>query len=469
MNSLPQAEIIKESQRWVIENKGLKIVKGEYCSPRVSSELPDCSMPMTFDHLSFCSLGCVYCFAYFFKSNNPTIKDIGLKSVNTKKLISAIQGKPKSKRDELFYKHFYSKKFLFHWGGLADPFCNFEKNNWKGYDLIEFLGSYNYPTLFSFKGDAIFHKKYIELFERHRQQKNFAFQVSIITRDDDLAKQIEIGVPTPSKRIGAINMLSDMGYWTILRLRPFIIGISDLHLDKLLDDSLKAGIRGVSLEFFALDARSNLGMKTRYEHIAKIIGVNNLQKYFARLSPHERGGYMRLNRLVKETHVKKIYKFCIDNDLVFACSDPDFKELNTSGSCCGMPDNYPDNRLLENWTRSQLTYHFKECRKQYHKTGNRILLEFNDVYGNESYLDDKKLSNDHVSVIGQCSADRTNLTLRYILQEKWNNLRSPANPRNYLHGKLMPCGLDDAGNLKYIYTPSEYEQRWKDEGVDLTK
>ena len=407
------------------------------------------------------------CFAYFFKSNNPAIKNLSLRPVDINRMIHAINGDCKDKHSKLMFDHFYSKKFLLHWGGMADPFCNFEKTNKRGLPLMEELGKLNYPTLFSFKGPTIFEKEYISLFEKYSDQRNFAFQCSIITFNQELSRKIEIGVPSPKKRIAALKMLSDMGYWTILRLRPFIIGVSDDGLDELLENCLEAGIRGISTEFFAMDCRSNQGMKERYAAIAKVIGVDDLHKYYAKLSPSERGGYMRLNRLVKERHVRKMYEFCIKHNLVFACSDPDYKELNMSGSCCGMPDNSPDNRGLENWTRSQLTYHLKEARKLYHKTGEKKELLFGEVYGKESYLDDKAFANDHVGVVGHCVGERSQLTHRIIVQKQWNNLRSPANPRNYFHGKVLPNGLDAQGNLKFIYSPSEYEERWKNEGVDL--
>lgn len=469
------AEIFKGAYKWVRQNKGLiwKKEHGYYSSPRVSSEIMDCSMPMTFDHYSFCQMGCQYCFAYFFKSNNPAITEPGkLRAVNTERMIAALRGKPQHKDGRMFHKHFYSRKFLLHWGGLADPFCGFEKRNRIGLPLLEALGELNYPTLFSFKGDAIFEDDYMNLFERYSKQRNFAFQVSIITGNDELARKIEVGVPSPSKRIDAIAMLHDMGYWTILRLRPFIIGITDPDLDELLERSLQAGIDGVSVEFFALDARANVGMKTRYDWLGKFIGVDDLMHYFSELSPSERGGYMRLNRHVKEPYIKKIYKFCVENDLVFGCSDPDFKELNTSGSCCAMPDNYEPNPLLENWTRSQMTYHVKEARRLYHTTGQLKELLFDEVFDSteDTYLDELELANDHVTVIGRDCATRKALTQKLILQEQWNNLRSPANPRNYFHGKVMPINrLDSSGNLIFRYAPSGYEERWKREGIDLTK
>lgn len=472
-----EKQLIKDGQKWVNENRGLKCSNEHYSSPRISSEIGDCSMPLTFDHYNWCSLQCQYCFAYFFKSNNPAITKLTLKAVDEKALINTISGKAKSKREKEMYEVFYKKKFLLHWGGLADPFCNFEKANRVGYTLMSALGEMNYPTLFSFKGATIFEEDYLALFQKYSAQKNFAFQASIITADEKLAKKAEIGVPSPTRRLEALKTLSDMGYWTILRLRPFIIGVSDSHLDELLGRALEAGIKGVSMEFFAMDARVSEGMRLRYEWLAGIIGVqggaDGLMDYFKKLSPSERGGYRRLNRLVKEVYVRKVYEFCLKNDLVFGCSDPDFKELNMSGSCCAMPDNHPGNRLLENWSRHQLTYALKEARLNYHRNGVKQKVTFAGVYGGPEvlaagYLDSKGLSQDHVAVVGQCNAVRQNLTHRIILQRQWNNLRSPANPRNYLHGKLMPTGIDSEGNLEYIYSPMEYERRWIKEGVDLS-
>lgn len=464
-------EIVKEAKRWVQANKGYTCDSKGYSAPRISSEIMDCSMPMTFDHFSFCSYGCLYCFAYFFKSNNPLHinQELKLKSINAEHIIAALRGNPTNKAQRIFHRHFYHRKFLLHWGGLADPFCNFEATNLTGYPLIRELARQNYPTLFSTKGIALFHRKYEKLFGKYSGQKNFAFQISIVVNSDETARELEIGVPSTTKRLEMIKMLSDMGYWTILRLRPYIIGISDEGIDELLDRALEAGINAVSMEFFALDARANVGMKARYDWIAKMVGVKNLMKYFASLSPPERGGYMRLNRLVKEHHVERVYRFCVDNGLIFACSDPDFKELNMSGSCCGMPDYYPDNPLLENWTRAQLTYHIKEARRLYHTTGELHKFVFDEVYTGESYLTDKEVANEHVSVIGRPCGERYQLTQKLILQEQWNNLHSPANPRNYFHGKMSPIGLDREGNLVYRYVPSEYEERWLQKGIDLTK
>jgi hypothetical protein len=133
-----------------------------------------------------------------------------------------------------------------------------------------------------------------------------------------------------------------------------------------------------------------------------------------------------------------------------------------------MPDKFPKNKLLENWSRDQMTFHLKEARKCYHCTGKCKLLKFHEVYSDKAtYMDAAKYADGHPTVIGRDCAERVNLTPRIITQEQWNNLKSPACPRNYFHGKVMPAGLDEHGNFMFRYTPSEYEDRWIKEGIDL--
>ena len=467
-----EKEIRMESLKFVRQNKAIEMNKKipAYVSPRISSEYMDCSMPMTFDSYSHCSLGCTYCFAYMFKTNNSSFSS-QLHGVKPIDILKAVNGEPTNVRMRSFYKHFFEKRFLLHWGGMADPFCNFEKTNRVGYDLIKGLGKAQYPVLFSFKGGTVFNPKYTSLLEKFAHQKNFAFQISIISPSDEVSKKVEIGVPVTSKRIKAIKMLSDMGYFTILRLRPYIIGVTDDGIEELLERCLEAGIKAVSMEFVAIDTRSNEGLMKRYEWLGKLIGTDNIMDYFRTLSPIERGGYLRLNRLVKEPYVKTVYKFCADNDLVFGCSDPDFKELGTSGSCCAMPDEYPENRELENWTKNQLTWHMVRCRREYHQKGRIVQLKFSDVFDNkeDSYLNSVVFGQDHICVSDMCSSERFDTHYYRHARNTWNNLRSPANPRNYFHGKILPIRKDENNDLVYSYKPSDYEERWKDEGIDLTR
>jgi len=455
--------------QFVKQNKGLKKVEKEhYSSPRISSEFIDCSLPLTFDQYNYCSYGCLYCFAYYFKTNNPSLKNhLQLKSVNLDYVCSLLQGKLKEDR---YYQHFISKRFVWHWGGLADPFCNFEKTNKDGLKIIELLAKLKYPTLFSLKGDALLQKEFLEIFKQSAPNKNFAFQFSIITADDEVAKYIEIGVPSTTKRLQMMKTLSDMGYYTILRLRPYIIGITNKSIKRLLQQAKEAGANAVSMEFFALDIRSNIGMKERYKHISQLCGFD-IERYYKILSPPERGGYRRLNRRVKEPYVKEVYKFCKENGLLFACSDPDFKELNMTGSCCGLPEQYPNNPELTNFSRNQLTYALKELRKRYWSSGGKDkYLSVSDVFFETKYVDwlfDNSLYRDACvckTSLQTGAVVNTNYKVQFL--RDWNNLASPRCPYNYFHGKIKPTNRKDKeGNFIYEYVPHEYEFEWHKEGL----
>ncbi len=462
--------IKKEALRWVKANKGLAVTdKRYYGSPRVSSEYPDCSLPLTFDSYSACSYGCLYCFAYYSKSNNPATTN-EVTAVNVERLKKMIKGELKNNP---YYEHFFKNRFVFHWGGLSDPFDNFEIVNGKSYEIVKFLGEENYPTLFSTKGaKCLLLSKYRKLFKRFRKQKNFGFQMSIITGEDSLAKKVEIGVPSVEERLEAIKVYSKMGYWTVLRFRPFIIGISDVNLLSFLKRAKKAGIDAISTEFYCLDERADRQIKEiRYKWLGEVAGVDDIEKYYKALSPNERGTYRRLSRDVKERHIKIMYKFCVENDIIFACSDPDFKELNMTPSCCGLPQKL-DGSDLTNYSKNQQTEMIRYMRKKYWKSGGKknSPVTFGEVYGGmvDTFLADDRLTSDSPKEVGMCASERKMLTLGKLLLSEWNNLKSPANPYIYFYGKVQPYGKDDDGNMTYVYVPSEYEEDWIAEGIDLS-
>lgn len=439
-----------------------------YSSPRISSELPDCANPLSFDTYSRCSMGCRYCFSNSQKDVNPHSKKAPFQAVDPKYVFGMIDGTTKSKENDLLYNYFFRDKFLLHWGGLADAFCHYEKKYGVSYTILEGLLDREYPTLFSSKGPVMAHDKFVHLFEKHKAKNAMAFQFSIVTADDKLAKKVEPGVPTPTERFGYMKMLSDMGYWCILRLRPFIIGVTDHSLEDIMEKAYAAGAKAISTEFYALDTRCIGNMRKATIELGKIAGHKDVFDYYRKLSPSERGGYMRLNRLVKEPYMKYLYKFCIDHNMIFSCSDPDFKELGTSPCCCGMPPIHPT-ASMNNWSKDQLTAHIIQARMDFHTKGIKTPIKFNDVYSRRDWIfDDITLSHIDIGCMKYIYSQRKHLTIRHILQTKWNNLNSYANPAAYFHGKIMPVGLDEEKeNFVYHYIPHPYEKRWIDEGIPL--
>ena len=117
---------------------------------------------------------------------------------------------------------------------------------------------------------------YEYLFEDYARKNTMAFQFSIVTADDKLAKKVEPGVPTPTERFRYMRALSDMGYWTILRLRPFIIGVTDHTLPQLLEQAYESGARAISTEFYAMDHRCVGSMRKATERLGSLMGIKDI-------------------------------------------------------------------------------------------------------------------------------------------------------------------------------------------------
>jgi DNA repair photolyase len=433
---------------------------------RISSEFKDCSLPYTCDQYTRCSYGCQYCFGVQFQKCNPSSKKSPeLKTANAKNTIELLTGQ---KPDNPYYKNFISKRFVLHWGGLTEPFCLIEKKYGVGLEIMKTLRDLKYPTLFSSKGYSTFLDipKYRNIFEANAKYKNFAFQFSIVSNDDKTSLLLEPNTPTTSDRFKAMKILSDLGYLCILRWRPFVVGVSDIGLEDMLQRAKDNGAKGISLEFFALDERVVPQLGDRLAVMDNLTGLQT-RDYYKKLSPKERGTYMRLNRDVKEEYVKRIYIKCRKLGLSFGCSDPDYKELNDTGCCCNLPENYPENPELTNWSRGQITYHLKELRKRYWKSGGiDKYLKFEDVEKSifNNWMNEHKYYNDSIKY---WQVDYTTENSGHILEfrESWNNLNSPDNPYKHYHGILKPISVDNRNLIVYEYTPQAYESRWKREGI----
>ena len=450
--------------------KNNEIVK-TYHSPRISSEFCDCSLPLTFDFYSQCGFNCQYCFSAQFAQNNPAVKgnvnSTGIGAVNVKKLIEVMSGKYP---DNPYYQNFYKHRFILHIGGLTEPFCTLEAKHGRCYELLEYLADVKYPTVFSSKGYCLFlnnkkYKKYHKLFENNAKYKNFMFAHSIIVDSDKTASKIEPNTPSTTKRIESMQTLSDFGYWNILRLRPFVIGVSNIGLENMMNRCAKAGAKAISTEFFALDARCANLLGANMKEIDKLTGFNTYD-YLKRLSPTERGGYMRGNRDMKESYVKRMYKVCLDTGMQFNVSDPDYKELGMSGSCCGLPSEYPENPEMCNYTKGQLTHHLAELRKRYWASGGKDkYLTFDMVEKDiaNNWMEDPRYYGDSIKCWQIDYSIKTGH--KQEMMDTWNNVRSAANPRNYFHGMLIPVGVDDRDMIIYEYSPKPYEYRWAKEGL----
>ena len=194
-----------------------------YSSPRWSNEIADCSMPMTFDTYSNCSYKCIYCFSQFQRANGKCGEHY-LK--NEVKSVSVDRVKKIFLEPEKYqFCEYVKNRKVMQWGGLSDQFDENERKYGKTLELLRFFREIDYPLCFSTKATWwLDDSRYTELF-KNNPKWNVKF--SIITLDEQKAKQVERGVDSPKKRLEAIEKFANLNAGgATLRLRPFIIGIS---------------------------------------------------------------------------------------------------------------------------------------------------------------------------------------------------------------------------------------------------
>ena len=178
-----------------------------YLSPRWTGEIADCSLPMTLDTYSNCSFGCVYCFSQYQRGVGGSKDDYynkNVKSVDPEKVKRILRGEDETSQ---FYKYVKDRRPI-QYGGLSDQFDGFEHQYGVTYEILKTLRELEYPVSFSTKSAWVFDDpKYRELF---KGADNWSVKFSIITLDEEDARRIEVGVPSPRKRLEAMRKYNEL-------------------------------------------------------------------------------------------------------------------------------------------------------------------------------------------------------------------------------------------------------------------
>lgn len=430
-------------------------IKRDYTSPRWTAEITDCSMPMTFDTYSRCAYNCQYCFSFFQKSHSTHGYTEGIvRSVDPKKVINLFECERENNTDgvsqteQQFFPYIQARKIM-QWGGLADEFDEYERRFGLTLELLNYFDSIDYPLSFSTKGTWWTEdSRYMELFRKHTH--NWHVKISVITMDAEKARKIEKGVPSPQERIEAIHRLAEGGQHVTLRLRPYIIGVSDDY-PAIIKAAHEAGADSVTTEFFCMETRADDRLKKRYAEISKAVGYD-IYKYY--MGNSKQMGYKRLNRRIKAPIIHKMRDIAHSYGMRFHVSDAYCRECNDACNCCGVP---PE------WGCSQTG-----------NIGRAILIAKEKGYVRWSDISepiDKYLSYPWTKAAGYNTNSNKERALLYDtsmaqwLRMNWNNINSGKSPAKGYGGVLIPDGKDEAGDVIYRYAGKKKEQG-KTQGED---
>ena len=406
-----------------------------YQSPRWTAEIADCSMPMTFDTYSNCSFGCMYCFSQYQRGIGGA-KEAYLKKevhpVNVKR-IKAMFTDPDKHAGQ--FAEYIKQRRVMQWGGLSDQFDGFERKYGQTLELLKFFKEIDYPLCFSTKSTWWTQdERYMELV---RGQKNWNFKFSIITLDENKARIIERGVPTPLQRLDAIERIAnaDAGGAT-LRLRPFIIGVSTPSYLDLIREAGNRGASALSTEFFCVEQRSQT-LREFMPTLSDLCGFD-VMAFYKKYSVAQ--GYLRLNRKIKAPFIHNMRDLCKEVGMRFYVSDAHFKEMCCNGSCCGLPAdwNYSKGQFCEalQIAKQKGVVYYSDIRKDIEELHSGY--DWGKATGFNANSSEKR-----AQFYGMSMADY----MRWL----WNNPQAGQSPYKLFEGVLQPVGKDGEGNIIYKY------------------
>lgn len=410
-----------------------------YQSPRWSAEIADCSMPMTFDTYSNCSFGCMYCFSQYQRGlggakDNYLAKEVNPVSVEK---IKRMFSDPDQYGGQ--FAEYIKQRRVMQWGGLSDQFDGFEHKYGVTLELLRFFKEIDYPLCFSTKSTWWTEdERYMELV---RGQKNWNFKFSIITLDEQKARIIEKGVPSPIKRLEAIERIAkaDAGGAT-LRLRPFIIGVSTPTYLDLIHQAGDRGATALSTEFFCVEQRSQT-LKAFLPTLNQLAGFDIMQ-FYKQYSCSQ--GYLRLNRKVKEPFMRNMKEACQKEGMRFYVSDAHFKELCNNGSCCGLPPEW-------NYSHGQWCEALQIAKKDGHVSYAQVRSDIEQLHQydwSRAQGFNANSSEKRAKFMGMSMADY----MRWL----WNNPQNGQSPYKLFEGALVPDGHDEEGNIIYKYNGATF-------------
>lgn len=423
-----------------------------YSSPRWTGEIADCSLPVTLDTYSNCAYGCVYCFSQYQRGIGNAAENYyakKVKAINPKRIKALFDGE---KPESSFWPYLKDQRPI-QYGGLSDQFDEFERKYGVTYEVLTDLKARNYPICFSTKAAwPFFDKKYRDLF---KGADNWNIKFSIITLDEADAKRIEVGVPSPQQRLAAMkeyNKLSKGG--TTLRLRPFIVGVSDKTYLDLIEAAYEAGATAVTTEFFCLEMRSVKQAKEHYQVISECAGFDIVEFY----RKYSNGsGYLRLNRKVKGKYITKMQELCDKLGMRFYVSDAHGKECSNNCCCCGLNTDW-------NYSRGNFSAALQIAKK----TG---VVHWSDIESDMYFLNFSAVDAEGCQIARstqETKAKYTGMTMKEFLHHLWNSPKKGQSPYKIFEQALIPDGYDENGDIIYKYNNDiSFNEHGEDDEVDL--
>lgn len=203
----------EEFEREIVEKEF-----GEYTNPiGITSQFRFCGNPLRADTYRGCTFGCSYCFANARNSVNAGMFQRGAGPANLSQVIGLFKKAYGGEATRNANVECLRRGVPLHLGGMSDPFQARERHERNTLKFLQITEQYRYPILISTKAAGLLPEHWEMLNpERH------AFQISLISTDENWIRQWEANTPKPGERIAFIRALKEKGFWVGVRIQPLV-------------------------------------------------------------------------------------------------------------------------------------------------------------------------------------------------------------------------------------------------------
>ena len=275
-------------------------------TPKATSKIGICGVPLRADTYSGCTFGCTYCFS----NNRKIMGHTGFQVANLKKLdntLDRIFNKGEIEKDDLT-QTLIADRITWHLGGMSDPFCHYEKDYHITKQFIDITNKYGISLLISTKSDTVYGADI--------RPELHSFQLSISNVYND--KSLEPNVPDIESRYRFYRELKDKGFKVGIRIQPFIPNKTTLDIIEMFKDADNITLEGLKM------------VPQNKEHVKKTLAATNLTKddfWFASL--------WNLKPEIKLEMYKPFIQKMEEYNIPYSIADNELRYISKNKCCCG--------------------------------------------------------------------------------------------------------------------------------------
>jgi len=159
----------------------------------------------------------------------------------------------------------------------------------------------------------------------------FSVSITITTLDEDVAKVLEPGAPSPYRRIKVVETLINNNISVSVRIDPIIPGVNDdfKMLSKLVDKLAEIGVKHIVSSTYKLKPDSFRRIIRAFPSLER-----KLYKLYY-IEGEKIHGYRYLNRRLRYNILSRMKNIVVSKNISFAVCREGFFDLNSGKTCDG--------------------------------------------------------------------------------------------------------------------------------------